>query len=286
MFKNLILSRPLAVIDLETTGTNPQFDRIVEISVLKVSPGAPPEHRTRRLNPGVPIPAEAHQIHGIGDADVAGEPTFRDVAAGLLALLDGCDLCGFNMKRFDLPILVAEFRRAGAELSLDGRVVIDPMEIFHRYEPRDLAAAVRFYVGRDHVGGHSAKADVLATAEVLDAMLVRYDDLPREVDAIANYTKDPGQVDAGRRLRRVNGEVRITFGRFRGQPLAAVARREPDYLRWVLGGDFPDDLKAVVRDALAAVAAASAAVTGQPTGTGHEPPLTPSTWTTSERTMQ
>src|SRR5437016_1901677 len=103
MFKNLILSRPLAVIDLETTGINPLFDRIVEISVLKVSPDAPPDHRTRRLNPGVPIPLEAQAIHGIGDADVAHEPEFRDVAGGLRELLDGCDLCGFNLKRFDLP---------------------------------------------------------------------------------------------------------------------------------------------------------------------------------------
>jgi DNA polymerase-3 subunit epsilon len=139
----------------------------------------------------VPIPAAATAVHGITDGDVAGEPRFEQVADALLGFLDGCDLCGFNLKWFDLRVLYCEFNRAGRKLALEGRSLIDPMEIFHRYEPRVLAAAVRTYLGRDHEGGHSAAADVLATAEVLDAMVNRYADLPRTVASLHQHFADP-----------------------------------------------------------------------------------------------
>src|SRR5690242_8632899 len=147
MLLNITLEKPLAVIDLETTGTDPQNDRIVEISILKILPDGRRRHRTRRLNPGIPIPPAATAVHGITDADVAGEPRFEQVAQGLLDFLDGCDLCGFNLKRFDLRVLYCEFARAGRRLPLEGRALVDPMEIFHRREPRDLNAAVRTYLG-------------------------------------------------------------------------------------------------------------------------------------------
>lgn len=251
MFQHLALDRPLAVIDLETTGTDPRTDRIVEICILKVYPDGRREQRSRRLNPGVPIPAAATAVHGIGDADVTGEPPFARVAGGLLDFLDGCDLCGFNLKKFDLPRLLAELRRAGRELKMDGRAVLDPLQIYHAFERRDLAAALRFYCGRDHDGAHGAAADARATAAVLDAMLARYAELPRDVAGLNEHFKGPDAVDANGLFRRVEGEVRFTFGRFRGQPLAAVAVREPDYLRWMLGQDFLEDTKQVVRDALA-----------------------------------
>jgi DNA polymerase-3 subunit epsilon len=252
MLKNIALVKPLAVLDLETTGVDPQKDRIVEISVLKILPDGRQTHRTLRLHPGMAIPPEATEIHGIADADVAAEPSFAEVAAELLEFLDGCDLCGFNLKRFDLRVLAAECSRAGRTLPLEGRVVIDPMEIFHRLEPRDLAAAVRFYLGRDHEGGHSAAADVLATAAVLDAMVVRYPELPRDVAGLHRQFSDPSCVDSDGFFRRVEGQIRFVKGKHRGQPVSAVAAESPGYLEWMLGQSFPEDTKAVAREALAA----------------------------------
>jgi DNA polymerase-3 subunit epsilon len=252
MLKNITLERPLAILDLETTGINLQTDRIVEISVLKLRPNGPQTHWTRRFHPGMPIPPEATAIHGITDGDVAGEPRFADVADEWLALLDGCDLCGFNMKRFDLKILSAEFSRAGRILSMEGRAVIDPMEIFHRREPRDLAAAVSFYLDRGHQNGHSAAADVLATASILDAMVLKYPDLPRDLLGLHRQFSDLDCVDSDGFFRRVEGQVRFVKGKHRGQRLEAVAAESPSYLEWMLGQSFPEDTKAVVREALAA----------------------------------
>jgi len=250
MFKHLVLQKPLAILDLETTGTDPQTDRIVEIGILKVLPDGRTEHRNYRVNPGIPIPPEATAIHGIADADVANEPRFAQLVANLLTFLEHCDLCGFNLKRFDLRVLYVEFNRASQPLSLEGRAILDPMEIFHAREPRDLAGAVRFYCGREHEGAHAAFTDVLATAEVLDAMLYRYADLPRTVAALDQHLKNPNAVDSAGNFVRVAGEIRFAFGKHRGQPLDAIARMKPEYLQWMLTQDFFDDAKAVVKEAL------------------------------------
>jgi DNA polymerase-3 subunit epsilon len=250
MFKHLTLSRPLAVIDLETTGISPQNDRVVELSVLKILPSGKTKHLTRRVNPGIPIPAEATAIHGITDADVANEPGFGAIAASLLALLDGCDLCGYNFERFDLRFLHHEFKRASMSLRLEGRAILDPLQIFHARERRDLAAAVRFYLGREHDDAHSAAADARATAQVLDAMLARYSDLPRGVADLHAHLKDPRSVDAEGRFTRVEGQVRFAFGKYRGAALDAIARQAPEYLRWMLDADFPEETKELVRKAL------------------------------------
>jgi DNA polymerase-3 subunit epsilon len=252
MFKKLVLARPLAVIDLETTGVDPRTDRIVEISVLKVVPGEEPVHKTRRVNPGIPIPPEATQLHRITDADVAGEPPFAKLAAGLLKLLEGCDLCGFNIKRFDLPLLTAEFERAGTSFSLAGRAIIDPLEIFHRREPRDLAAAVRFYCGREHIDAHSAAADVLAAVAVLDGILERYDDLPRTLLELHEQFRARGAADAHAKFLELNGQLVFNFGKFQGKSLDEIATNEPTYLQWMLSETtFLADTKEIVRAALA-----------------------------------
>jgi DNA polymerase-3 subunit epsilon len=250
MVNLLNLSRPFAVIDLETTGTDVRTARVVEISVLRMEPSAAKKQRTQRLNPGIPIPPDATAVHGISDDDVAGEPTFAQVAGKLAHFLDGCDLCWFNLKRFDLRVLYCEFQRAGVAFDLEGRAVIDPIEMFHQLEPRHLAAAVRFYLGRDHDGAHGAAADVTATAEVLDAMLVRYPDLPRTPAELHQRFQDPSAVDSDGFFNRIEGEVRFKKGKYRGQPLSAVARRDSGYLQWMLGQDFFDDTKAVVSAAL------------------------------------
>jgi DNA polymerase-3 subunit epsilon len=251
MFKNLPLEKPLAVLDLETTGTDPQKDRIVEVGVLKIAPDGRQERRTWRINPGMPIPAEATAIHGISDADVAAAPRFEQVVDELLALLAGCDLCGFNLKRFDLRLLHVECGRAGRVLSLENRAIIDAMEIFHRYEPRDLAAAVRFYLGREHKGAHSAAADIEATAEVLDAMLARYADLPHSTAGLHQHFKEANAVDSSGCFIKVEGQLRFAFGKYRGQPLETIAATKPDYLEWMLAQAFFDDAKQLVREALA-----------------------------------
>lgn len=254
MLLNLALRRPLAILDLETTGVDVRNDRIVEISILKVWPDRRSRRHTRRVNPGVAIPPEATAIHGITDADVADAPAFGDLADRLLAWLEGCDLCGFNLKRFDLRLLHCEFQRAGRTFVIEGRALIDAQEIFHAYEPRNLAAAVRFYLGRDHEDGHAAAADVEATAAVLDVMLTRYDDLPRDVEGLHGRFLDTVALDSDGFFRRLRGAVQFAKGKHRGQPLDAIARIDPAYLEWMQGADFFEDTKAIARESLRRVA--------------------------------
>lgn len=250
MLRNLALCRPLAVLDLETTGTDKRNDRIVEISVLKIWPDRREKQHTRRINPGIPIPPDATAIHGITDTDMVDQPRFEQVADDLLSLLEGCDLCGFNIKQFDLPLLYNEFRRAGRTFNLEGRALIDPKEIYHAYERRDLTAAVRFYLNRDHAGAHGAAADVKATAEILDTMLARYPDLERDTAGLHLRFQDASTVDVDGFFTRVVGEVRFAKGKHRGRPLDVIARTDPSYLEWMLRGDFFDDAKKLARDAL------------------------------------
>ncbi|MGP0064777.1 MAG: exonuclease domain-containing protein [Isosphaeraceae bacterium] len=251
MLMNLVLERPLAVLDLETTGVDPKVDRIVEISVLKILTDGSTVQRTRRLNPGIPIPAEATDIHGICDADVRDEPRFSQVAGGLLFFLDGCDLCGFNLKRFDLRILLGEYARAGMAFPLDGRFIIDPMEIFHERERRDLTAAVKFYCGQNHEGAHGAAQDTRATAAVLDTMLARYQDLPRSVSGLHDLFQESIPADSEGKFTRSREGLIMNFGPHRGQSLDQVSRENPGFLRWMLGKEFGEDVKDIVRAALA-----------------------------------
>jgi DNA polymerase III subunit epsilon len=251
MLKNIILERPLAVLDLETTGTDPKIDRIVEVSVLKLVPGGEPDHRTRRVNPGVPIPPEATAVHGISDDDVADMPTFRAIAPGLARYLDGCDLCGFNILKYDLRLLAAEYNRAGVPFPVAGRKVIDACHIFHQRERRDLSAAYKFYCGKEHEGAHGAAADVLATLAILDAQVSRYDDLPRTVDGLHEHCTDPKALDlSGMFGRCEEGTVVFIKGKYKGRSLEDIARTKPDYLQWMLRDDYFDDTKSIASEAL------------------------------------
>jgi DNA polymerase III subunit epsilon len=251
MITNLSLDRPLAILDLETTGTDPANDRIVEISILKVTVEGEPDHRTLRVNPGMPIPAAATEVHGIRDEDVVGQPDFRAIAPTIIMFLDGCDLCGYNLVRFDLRMILAECQRVGLDFPMAGRRLIDPCRIFHMREPRDLSAALRVYCGREHVGAHGAAADVLATLAVLEAQLDRYDDLPRNVGDLHDHLRDPKAVDLGGMFaRRADGAIEFAKGKCKGQLLGEIARTNPDYLQWMLRSDFFDDTKALAREAL------------------------------------
>ncbi len=180
------LTRPLVFIDLETTGTDPKTDRIVEISLVFCMPGGEVDVRTRRVHPEIPIPAEATAVHGITDDDVATEPAFCRFASDLLLKLDGCDIAGFNVRQYDLPLLMAEFERCGSPFDHRGRRIIDTQQIFHREEPRDLTAAVLLYLGRSHEGAHGAESDALASAEVLAAQIERYG-LSTDLDELHAY---------------------------------------------------------------------------------------------------
>ena len=235
------------MLDLETTGTNTQLDRIVEIAVLKFKPGAEPIRFHRFVNPGVPITASASAIHGITDEDVADRPPFEEIAPRLAGRLKNCDLAGFNLRKFDLPILAAEFARAEQEFTLSGRAVVDVLQIYHTWEPRNLAAALQFYCGREHEGAHGAMADAEATAAILDAQIGRYEELPATVTALH---EDLIEVDIGGRFRADSGRVVFAFGKYQGYSLSQVAREDPGYLRWFLAQDFFDDAKELVRRAL------------------------------------
>ena len=247
--------RPLAVFDLETTGTDRLNDRIVEIAVLRIHPEGEVVSLDQRVNPGIRIPREASAIHGITDADVQSSPTFAAIAADLAAFLDGIDLAGYNIRGFDLPLLAKEFERARQPFSMEGRRVVDVQTIFFKKEPRDLGAAVRFFVGREHTGAHAALADVVATAEVLAGELGRYPDLPATLEGLHLFSV-PAEgrfVDPDKRFFWRDGAAVFAFGEHRGRPLVDVARTHPAYLEWIARADFPVETKKIVTAALGGV---------------------------------
>ncbi|MDR7481499.1 MAG: 3'-5' exonuclease [Armatimonadota bacterium] len=253
--QHLRLHRPLVFIDLETTGITPTADRIVEIAMIKVHPDGRRETYVRRVHPGMPIPPESTRFHGITDADVAGAPPFAEIAGEVLAFIGDADLAGFNIQRFDLPMLRRELSLAGYRLDMDGRAVVDAQIIYHRKVPRDLAAAYQYYCGKDLTQAHSAGADIAACVEVLDAQLATYPDLPRtphELDA--HFTpRDPSFIDPEGRFIWQGDEAIVNFGPdgIRGRPLPDVARRDPGFLQWILRKDFHPEIKLIAQDALA-----------------------------------
>jgi DNA polymerase-3 subunit epsilon len=247
------LSRPLAFFDLETTGLSLSSDRIVELALIRISPHGDVLERVRRFNPGIPIPPEATAIHGITDEDVADQPPFSATARSLVDLLDSCDLAGFNIRRFDLPLLLSEFKRAGIPFSVRDRLLIDAQTIFHREEPRDLSAAARFYLGREHREAHTALGDIRTSAAVLAAQLAQYPHLPRDLPGLHAYCDEaaPFQTERDRWFQEKDGVLFFKRGKHRGEALPQVAATTPDYLAWMLGADDMDEeVLQVVREAL------------------------------------
>jgi DNA polymerase-3 subunit epsilon len=250
---NWQLDRPLAVFDIESTGINPRTDRIIELSIVKLlPPKGMQEVRTFVVNPGIPIPPESTAIHGITEADVAGKPLFRDMAAEIYRFLEGCDLAGYNIIRFDIPMLIEEFLRASINFSMEGRRLVDAQRIYHKREPRDLKAALQHYCGELFLEGHRAEADALATVRVLEGQFNRYPDLPRTMNELDKYCdlRDPAWVDRDGKLRWANGEIAINFGKKKGEKLSDLAKRDPNFLRWILKSDFASDTKAIVEKIL------------------------------------
>lgn len=240
----LNLQRPIIFFDLETTGTNVTHDRIVEISLIKVLPSGEEMERTRRINPEMPIPAEATAVHHITDADVANEPTFKQIAKSLAEMFTDCDIAGFNSNRFDIPLLLEEFHRAGIVLDMAKTRLVDVQTIYHKMEPRNLSAAYRYYCGKNLEDAHSASADTRATLEVLKAQLDRYPDLVNDVKSLSEFSSHGRNVDFAGRLvyNDANKEV-INFGKYKGQIAEEVLARDPGYYNWVQQGDFQQNTK-------------------------------------------
>ena len=246
----LRLDRPLVVFDIESTGTTPRKDRIIELAAVKLMPDGTEISKCWLMNPGVKIPPETTKIHGITDEIVKDCPTFADKADEIFAFFEGCDLSGFNADRFDIPCLEEEFARVGKNFAPSSRRHVDVQRIYHRMEPRDLSAAVRFYLGRDHTGAHGAEADARATLEVLKAQMEKYPGLPQTVGEMDEYLvpHDPLNADRYGMLRWKDGELTINFGKKKGESLRKLMLNEPNYLRWIVKGDFDTEVKAIVRD--------------------------------------
>lgn len=239
----LQLTKPLAFIDLETTGINLGSDRIVEIAVVKILPDGNRSVKRKLINPDMPIPKSASDIHGITDEIVKTAPLFKQVAHELKQFMDSCDLAGYNSNRFDIPLMVEEFLRAGVEFEMKGRKMIDVQKIFHQMEQRTLGAAYKFYCNKALDGAHSAEIDASATCEILTAQLQHYPALGNTLDSILKVIGEDLVVDFARRFIMDNGTEVFNFGKHKGRPVSDVLKSEPQYYDWMMKGDFPQHTK-------------------------------------------
>lgn len=244
----LNLQKPLVIFDLETTGTSITQDRIVEISYIRVEPNGNEQTHTMRINPGMHIPEEATQVHGIKDEDVKDCPLFKDVAQDLANKFKGCDFAGFNSNHFDIPLLMEEMLRAGVNFDLSNARMVDAQTIFHKMEKRTLSAAYKFYCGKDLEGAHAAMNDTRATYEVLQAELDYYgSQLKNDIGWLAEFSRNNRNADlAGRLSYNDKNEIVFNFGKYKGQKVADIFRRDPGYYSWILQGDFAQSTKNVL----------------------------------------
>jgi len=229
----------LAVIDLETTGTNLSLDRIIEVAIIKIQPDGSQIVKHKLINPEMPIPQASSDIHGITDDKVKDAPNFKQVANELKQFLENCDLAGYNSNRFDIPLLVEEFLRIGMEFDTKGRKLVDVQRVFHMMEQRTLTAAYRFYCNKNLDGAHSAQVDAGATWEILEAQLLKYPQLGTDVESIVKFTGEDEIIDFARRFTMENGIEVFNFGKHKGRPVAEVLKAEPQYYDWMMKGDFP-----------------------------------------------
>jgi len=237
---SLVLKKPIVFFDLETTGVDVAKDRIVEISILKLHPDGKKEVKTRRVNPQIPIPKEASEVHGIYDEDVKDEPTFKALAKSLALFIDNSDLAGFNSNRFDVPLLVEEFLRVDVDFDISNRSLVDVQNIFHKMEQRTLVAAYKFYCEKDLTNAHSAEADNIATYEVLEAQLDRYEELENNVEFLSEFSRRTNNVDLmGRIVFNEEGVEVFNFGKHKGKAVTEILEKQPSYYSWMMDGDFP-----------------------------------------------
>ena len=236
----LQLTRPIAFIDLETTGVSLSTDRIVEIAIIKLLPDGSRQVKRKLLNPQMPIPKVTTDIHGITDEMVKDAPSFKQAANEIKMFIEGCDMGGYNSNRFDIPILMEEFLRAGLEVDLSKRKMVDVQHIFYTMEPRTLTAAYKFFCEKELVDAHSAEADVSATIDVFLAQLDKYKNLGNTVESVLSVIGEEKIVDYARRFGYDDKGVEIfNFGKHKGKPVMSVLKAEPQYYDWMMKGDFP-----------------------------------------------
>jgi DNA polymerase III subunit epsilon len=254
----LELKKPIVFFDLETTGLNIGSDRIVEISLLKITKDGKQDIMTQLINPEMPIPAETTAIHGISDADVSDKPTFRQLAKKILEFIGNADLAGYNVLRFDLPLLAEEFLRADILFDVSNRSVIDIQNIFHKMEPRNLSAAYKFYCNKELTNAHTAEADTIATYEVLLAQIEKYEGqsieengkitqpVVNDMNALGIFSVQKKFVDlAGHIVKNDHDKAVFNFGKYKGQAVEEVFNREPQYLDWIMKSNFPEYTKKI-----------------------------------------
>ncbi len=260
---DLKLERDLCFFDLEATGLNVVRDRIMQIAILKFfKDGREPAELNLLINPGIPISEEAFSVHGISPKDVANKPTFRQVAQQLYDFIGDADLAGYNISRFDVPMLMEEFARVGIDFDIENRRIVDCQRIFYRMEPRTLRAAVKFYCGKEMEDAHDALADVRATVEVLKGQLEMYrgvdhidpdgnvtpEPIRNDIQALHDFTQDPNQIDVTNRLKyNSKGEVVFNFGKYIGKPVAETLYKDRQYYNWMLNKEFSAQVKRLIR---------------------------------------
>jgi DNA polymerase-3 subunit epsilon len=243
---NFQIKRPLVFFDIESTGTDVSKDRIVELSWVKIFPNGNRDSKTMRFNPGVPIPKEASHVHGIYDHDVEWDMPFHATAPTVAVIFTGCDLGGYNIERFDVPLLAEEFIRAGVEVPFRDASIVDVYKIFTAHEPRTLEKAVSFYCGKELKDAHSAEADTMATVDVLLGQVAMYDELKPTVESLSSYAT-AGKVDyAGYFVKDEKDQVIFNFGKYRGQPVL----KHRSFLNWMVNQDFPGYTLQVARELL------------------------------------
>jgi DNA polymerase III subunit epsilon len=246
----LSLKRPIVFFDLETTGTDHARDRIVELAMVKLHPEGKRENLVKRVNPGIPIPPEVTAIHGISNEDVADAPVFKQIAHELYDWMKGCDLGGYNSSKFDIPLLAEEFLRAGVQVDFTERHMVDVQQIFFKMESRSLSAAYNFYCNKQLENAHSAEADILATIEVLEAQLDKYENLPHAVQDLHKFSGGEEFVDYARRIVLRDGHPVFNFGKHKGRKVEEIFTAEPQYYDWMMQADFPLHTKQKISEIL------------------------------------
>lgn len=244
---NLNLKRPIAFFDIETTGINVASDRIVEITILKISPDGKEEEKTYRINPQIPIPKAASDIHGILNEDVADKPTFPKLAKTLAHMLEGCDFAGYNSNKFDIPVLAEEFLRADIDFDMTKHRFIDVQVIFYKMEQRTLSAAYQFFCNKTLENAHSSAADTCATYEILKSQLDRYPNLENDIDFLSKFSSHTNNADfAGRIIFDENNVETFNFGKYKGKHVVEIFLKDPSYYKWMMDGDFTLNTKQII----------------------------------------
>jgi DNA polymerase-3 subunit epsilon len=235
---SLLLTRPICFIDLETTGINVSIDRIVEIAIVKIGLDGTKQVKRRLVNPEMPIPKASSDVHGITDEMVKDAPSFKAIANEIKQFMEGADIGGYNSNRFDVPMLNEEFLRAGIQVDMESRKLLDVQKVFHMMEQRTLSAAYQFYCHKTLEDAHSAEADATATWEILEAQIERYPQIGNTVESIVKFTGEDAIIDFAKRLVYENGIAVFNFGKHKGKPVVQVLKEEPQYYDWMMKGDF------------------------------------------------